>query len=204
MGVENYYSTAYEPWQDGLAEAAVKSTVTTATCGMAESGMVGKFWFKAATNWKNCQNVTYKLRINSTPYRELYGKEKDVSRFKPYGCLAFMHIHEDRREKGKTVPRAIQVIHLGFATDTNTSAYVVYNPATDKLLTTNQLVFDESFFLYRKENFIKQIDEADNEIDILFKESSPITWLAYDPKESLMKYTKVHMGRDLTSYFGLL
>jgi hypothetical protein len=32
------------------------------------------------------------------------------------------------------------------------------------------------------------------EIDILFKESSPITWLAYDPKESLMKHTKVHMG----------
>ena len=29
---------------------------------------------------------------------------------------------------------------------------------------------------------------------MLFKESSPITWLAYDPKESLMKYTKVLMG----------
>jgi hypothetical protein len=100
------------------------------------------------------------------------------------------------RERGKTAPRAIQVIHHGFqvATGTNTSAYVVYNPATDKLLTTNQLVFDESFFPCRKENFIKQLDEADNEIDILFKESSPITWLAYDPKESLMKYTKVHMG----------
>jgi hypothetical protein len=86
-----------------------------------------------------------------------------------------MHIHEDRREGGETASRATQVIYLGFATDTNTSAYVVYNPATDKLLTTNQLVFDKSFFSYRKENFIKQIDESDNEINILFKESSPIT-----------------------------
>jgi hypothetical protein len=68
-----------------------------------------------------------------------------------------MHIHEDCREKGKTALRTIQVIHLGFATDTNTSVYVVYNQATDKLLTTNQLVFDESFFPYGKENFIKQI-----------------------------------------------
>ena len=194
MGVENYFSTAYEPWQDGLAEAAIKSTITTATCGMAESGMVGKFWFKAATNGKNCRNVTYKRRINSTPYRELYGKEMDLSRFRPFGCLAFMHLNKDRREKGKTAPRAVQVINLGFATDTNTSAYVVYNPATDKLLTTNQLVFDESFFPYRKESLIKQLDEVDNEIDILFKESSPITWLTYDPKESLMKYTKVHVG----------
>jgi hypothetical protein len=31
---ENYYSTAYEPWQDGLAEAAIKLTVMTATCCM--------------------------------------------------------------------------------------------------------------------------------------------------------------------------
>jgi hypothetical protein len=42
----------------------------------------------------------------------------------------------------KTAQLAIQVTHLGFATDTNTSVYVVYNQATDKLLTTNQLVFN--------------------------------------------------------------
>ncbi len=83
------------------------------------------------------------------------------------------------------------MINLGFATDTNTSAYVVYNPVTDKLQPTNQLALDKSFFPYRKESFIKQVD---NEVDILFRESSPITWLAYDPKESLMKYTKIHMG----------
>jgi hypothetical protein len=132
----------------------------TATCGMAESCMVGRFWFKVATNRKICQNVTYKLLINSTSYRELYEKEKDLSRFRLFRCLAFMHIHEDHREKGKTAPHATQVIHLGFATDTraNTNLYVVYKPATDKLLTTNQLVYDKSFFPYRKENFIKQID----------------------------------------------
>jgi hypothetical protein len=74
MGVENYCSTAYELWQDGLAEAAVKLTVMTATCGMAESGMVGKFWFKAATNGKNCQNVGYKLCIIQHPTKDY--KEK--------------------------------------------------------------------------------------------------------------------------------
>ncbi len=70
-----------------------------------------------------------------------------------------MHLHKDCREKGKTAPFALQVINLSFATDTNTSAYVACNQATDKFLTTNQLVFDESSFLYRKENFIKQLDE---------------------------------------------
>ena len=35
---------------------------------------------------------------------------------------------------------------LGFWTDFNTSLYVVYNAATDKLVTANQLTFDEPFF----------------------------------------------------------
>jgi hypothetical protein len=37
----------------GLAEAAIELTIMTATCGTAESCMVEKFWFKAATNGKN-------------------------------------------------------------------------------------------------------------------------------------------------------
>ncbi len=71
--------------------------------------MGGKFWFKAATNRKNRQNVTYKRSINLTPYLELYRQEKDLSRFMPFGCLAYMYVHKDRCEKGKTAPRAMQV-----------------------------------------------------------------------------------------------
>jgi hypothetical protein len=105
-----------------------------------------------------------------------------------------MYLNKDRREKGKTAPRAVEVINLGFATDFNTSSYVVYDPALDKLRTTNQLTFDEGFYPYRKESLIKKLDEVGDEIDILFKASSPIKWLEYDPTVSLMNYTKVHMG----------
>ena len=63
-------------------------------------------------------------------------------------------------------------------------------------MTSNQLVFDESFFPYRKEALIQQLDEGDYEIDILYKASSPIKWLVYDPSMPLIKYTKVHMGSD--------
>ncbi len=39
MGVTNYYSTAYEQHQDGLAEGGIKSTMTPALSGMAQSGL---------------------------------------------------------------------------------------------------------------------------------------------------------------------
>ena len=105
-----------------------------------------------------------------------------------------MHLNKERREKGKTAPRAVEVVNLGFATDLNTSAYKVFIRATGQVMTTNQLDFDESFFPFRKEELIKQLDEGDDEIDILFKLSSPITWLKYDPSMNLSKFKKMHMG----------
>ncbi len=78
MGVTNYYSTAYKQHQDGLAEGGIKSTMTLARSGMAQSGLGGKYWFCAA----NCA--------------------KDVSKFRPFGCHAWMYLNKERREKGKT------------------------------------------------------------------------------------------------------
>jgi hypothetical protein len=57
-------------------------------------------------------------------------------------------------------------------------------------------VFDKSFFPYRKEDLIKQLYEGGDELDILYKASSPIQWLEYDLSMSLIKFTKVHMGSD--------
>ena len=107
-----------------------------------------------------------------------------------------MHLNKDRREKGKTAPRAVEAINLGFASDMNTSAYKILIPSTGQVFASNQIVFDESVFPYRKEELIKKMDEGDEEIDILFKASSPITWLKYDPSVPLTKWTKVHMGSD--------
>ncbi len=52
----------------------------------------------------------------------VYGEMKDVSKFRPFGCRAWMYLKKDRREKGKTAPRAVEVVNLGFASDLNTSA----------------------------------------------------------------------------------
>jgi hypothetical protein len=90
----------------------------------------------------------------------------------------------------------VEGVNLGFASDRNTSAYKLYIQSTRLIIVTNQVVFDESFFPYRKEDLIKQLDEGDDELDILYKASSPIKWLEYDPSMSLIKFTKVHMGSD--------
>ena len=115
MEVANQYSTAYEQHQDCLSESGVKSIFLLARLAMTESGLAGKYWFCAATCGKDCRNATYMKRIKNTPWELLFGERRDVSKFRPFGCRAWMFLNKDRREKGKTAPGAVEVINLGLA-----------------------------------------------------------------------------------------
>ena len=126
VGVRNHFSASYEQWQNGLAEAAINSIMRLARTVMAESGLGGRFWFKAACAGKDARNVTYKQRLGSTPYTCMYGDVKDVSRFRAFGCRAWVHLNSERRENGKHTPRALEAIYLGF--EPNTSAWCFFIP----------------------------------------------------------------------------
>ena len=83
---------------------------------MAESGLGGQFWFKAAKAGKDARNVTYKERIGMSPYQAMYGEKKDVSDFRAFGCRASSWVYLDklRLEKVKHTPRAKEAIYVGF------------------------------------------------------------------------------------------
>ena len=63
-GIKNYFSTPYEQWQNGLAEASVNS-VTMLGRVMAESGLSGQFCLSATMHGVNCRNATFKERIGT-------------------------------------------------------------------------------------------------------------------------------------------
>jgi hypothetical protein len=80
--VRDYFRTSHEQWQNGLAEVAVNLIMRLARNWMAESGLRGGFWFKAACAGKGASNVTYKQQLGSTPYTCMYCKVKDVSKLR--------------------------------------------------------------------------------------------------------------------------
>ena len=116
---------------------------------MAESGMGGPLWFSSGNHCLNSRNATFKRRLGTTPHEKIFGVKKDVSKFRPFGCRAYMHLNKDRRGQGAHAPRAVEVIHLGFATDQNTSGYKFLIKGTNKVIVSNQAKFDEDFFPYR-------------------------------------------------------
>ena len=165
-GITNYFSTPYEQWQNGQPESAINSLMTLARANMVESGLGGQFWFSAMMAAKDARNATYKNRIKTTPWMLMHGTKRDVSKFRAFGCRAYVYLNEERRAKGKHVARAAEAIYLGFATDHNMSAYKFFIPEGRKLMLCNQARFDELLFPFRKQSIIDQ-DKEDRQTDIL-------------------------------------
>ena len=81
-----------------------------------------------------------------TPYLYMYGKKKDIFKFRAFGCQAYMYLNEEQRRKGTHIPRAVEAINLGFATDHNISGYKLYIPSSRKIVISNEVQFDELRF----------------------------------------------------------
>ena len=140
---------------------------------MAESGLGGRFWFRAAEAGIDASNATFKARIGTTPHHLMYGQNKDVSGFLAFGCTAWVYIDPQHRAKGKHTPRAEEAIYVGFTI--NTSALSIYVPERKKIVTTNQVTFSEHEFPFRKRMMVEK-HLIDNSTDMLFQSPSNVEW----------------------------
>jgi hypothetical protein len=94
-------------------------------------------------------------------------KRNDVSRFRAFGCRAWvLLINLERREEGKHTPRAIETIHLGF--EPNTRAYSFFIQERNTMMSSNQAQFDETVFPCRNKEMIEKY-QSEQATDILIQ-----------------------------------
>ncbi len=98
---------------------------------MVESGLGGRFRFRAATAGKDASNVTFKERIGMTPYHAMYGDKKGDSDYRAFGCRAWVNLDKQRREKEMHTPKAKEAVYVGFLP--NMSAWAFWVLRTRKL-----------------------------------------------------------------------
>jgi hypothetical protein len=92
------------------------------------------------------RDVTCYTRICTTHHLKMFGKPKDVSKFKALGCECFMYINKERRQ-GSTPGRA----HMGIASDDNTSGwkwFYLVKILKNKIYISNQVRFNERVFKF--------------------------------------------------------
>jgi hypothetical protein len=144
--------------------------MTLAQAQMADSGLTGRFqvWFLALrlSSPTDTRNAKYHKRTKTTLYKSLYGRKQNLLKFRAFGCRAYLYLNKQCSPAGKHVPRALEGIHLGFATDNNTSGYFIYIPSTKKIFYLNQVRFNELLFPYHKHEMIDKYleDEVTNSL----------------------------------------
>jgi hypothetical protein len=74
-----------------------------------------------------------------TPEEKFIGKKLDVSHLGVFGCIAYVHVPDEKRSK--LDPEAEKCIFIGYSLEQK--GYRCFNPSIRKLQVSRDVVFDE-------------------------------------------------------------
>jgi hypothetical protein len=74
-----------------------------------------------------------------TPEEKFTGKKPDVSHLRVFGCIAYVHVPDEKRSK--LDPKAEKCIFIGYSSEQK--GYRCFSPFTRKLQVSRDVVFDE-------------------------------------------------------------
>jgi hypothetical protein len=133
-------SASYTRQSNGLAESMSRTLIESVRTTLLQSGLPKSYWAEALAN-----AVAVKNRIprddGKSAYKALTGKKPHTERFKPFGSLSIVHLHERKRRKldAKTIP-CVLLRTLDHRT------YRLLNTATRKLVIARHVSLDETKF----------------------------------------------------------
>lgn len=99
-GINRQLKIAYSPKQNGVSERMNKILMNVIESMMASKNVPKSFWYEAAKWASYVINRSLTLIVkNMTPEEEWNGVKPSVHHFKVFGCLAFVHIHDEYGKK---------------------------------------------------------------------------------------------------------
>ena len=107
---------------------------------MAEKNMPHHFWAKVVNTAVHIMNKTPTAAVHDvTPEEKYTGTKPDLSHFKVFGCIAYVHVPDELRKK--LDPKAEKCIFVGYSLQQK--GYICYNPVMHELRVSRDVVFDE-------------------------------------------------------------
>ncbi|MCO5554630.1 hypothetical protein L7F22_008162 [Adiantum nelumboides] len=107
---------------------------------MSEKNIPPCYWVEAASAAVYTMNRIPTATIHDiTPEEKFRGKKPDVSHFKVFGCIAYVHVPDELRTK--LDPKAENSIFIGYYVEHK--GYKCYNPVTRQVRVSRDVVFDE-------------------------------------------------------------
>lgn len=143
-GITHQTSVPHTPQQNGRAERFNRTMLEKAEAMRHHACMPPSFWQDAAETAVHVYNRQPVRRHNwRTPVELFHGKKPDVSYFRIFGCLAYVHIPQETREN-KLSAKAEEMTFVGYAP--NTKGYHFWSGKRHRIFVSTNAIFDETVF----------------------------------------------------------
>ncbi|MCO5567379.1 hypothetical protein L7F22_021069 [Adiantum nelumboides] len=98
--IKKQFSCRYTSQQNGVAEHKNRHIVEVARALMSEKNMPSCYWTETASTVVYTMNRTpIATGHDMTPKEKFTGKKSDVSHYKVFGCIAYVHVPDELRTK---------------------------------------------------------------------------------------------------------
>jgi len=143
-------SVPYSQFQNGRAEAAIRTVSTRARTLMADSALPAKYWDYAMEAAAHLENTTQPHAPGSTAtaYERFHGRAPAGGFLRPFGCYAVAHLGKSRVKDGKLSDRGRPGVHLGLGFTDGFKAYRLLDVKTGEVFHSapSMTTFDEAYF----------------------------------------------------------
>ncbi|CAA7051267.1 unnamed protein product [Microthlaspi erraticum] len=146
-GITHLTSPPHTPEHNGLVERRHRHIVETGLSLLHHAQIPNTFWsyaFSTAVYLIN-RMPTPTLSLQS-PFSMIFGFDPNYSKLKIFGCLCFPWLRPYRSHKLE--PRSTSCVFLGYSL--TQSAYLCFDPLTNRLFVSRHVRFDEQTFPYQR------------------------------------------------------
>ena len=148
-GIQRQFTCRYTPQQNGVAERKNRHIAEIARALMSERNLPHYYWAEAVHTVVYIMNKTPTAAVHGvTPEEKFCGRKPDLSHLKGFGCIAYVHILDELRNK--LDPKAEKCVFVGYSLEQK--GYRCYNPVMRELRVSRDVVFDEMSSWYSDVN----------------------------------------------------
>lgn len=139
-GIKRQLTAAYTPQQNGVAERKNRSVMNMVRCMLFGMKVPLRFWPEAVQYAVHILNRSPTTILGDvTPVEKWSNLKPSVEHLRVFGCVAFALIPYERRVK--LDEKSVRCVMFGVCKESK--AYRLYVPATEKIIVSRDVIFDE-------------------------------------------------------------
>jgi transposase InsO family protein len=139
-GIRRQLTTSYTPQKNGVAERKNRTIMNMVRCMLCDKQLPKSFWPEAAKWTVHVLNRSPTLTVkDKTPEEAWSGIKHKVDYFRVFGCLAHVHVPDQRRKK--LDDKSMRCVLLGLSDESK--AYRLFDLVSGKIIVSRDVIFEE-------------------------------------------------------------